>query len=227
MFGIIFKLFLSVKENALSECGYRRLMSKKFEEYIDEDLVLNTDDKTLPKSLLNDFVVLYIWAMHDPMEFTRDKLRKLNQLINKIITMWVDEDNRLRDVILLKQIYCLRLAFNKTEIHDQIIQHKLELDSLGDFDFNKMFNNVQNPKSRSNSNGNNIAGNINNNNNNPENNTYSERIRLKKLQHLAKDTASKISVPDVISLDELNNAKLKKSKSFLKLNWNRISVFFI
>ena len=75
-----------------------------------------------------------------------------------------------------------------------------------------MFNNVQNPKSRSNSNGNNIAGNINNNNNNPENNTYSERIRLKKLQHLAKDTASKISVPDVISLDELNNAKLKKSK---------------
>ena len=87
MFGIIFKLFLSVKENALSECGYRRLMSKKFEEYIDEDLVLNTDDKTLPKSLLNDFVVLYIWAMHDPMEFTRDKLRKLNQLINKIITM--------------------------------------------------------------------------------------------------------------------------------------------
>jgi hypothetical protein len=50
----------------LIECGYKRLFSVKLEEFID-DLVENNEDKGLPKSLLNDFVSLYVWAMHDPM----------------------------------------------------------------------------------------------------------------------------------------------------------------
>lgn len=73
-------------ENALAECGYIRGMSKKFEDFINED-IMQTDDKALPKTLLNDFVDLFLWAMHDPMDFNLEKLRKLNQLINKIITM--------------------------------------------------------------------------------------------------------------------------------------------
>jgi hypothetical protein len=75
-------------ENALAECGYVRKMdeNKKFEDFILED-IMQIDDKALPKTLLNDFGDLFLWAMHDPMDFNLEKLRKLNQLINKIITM--------------------------------------------------------------------------------------------------------------------------------------------
>lgn len=48
------------------ECGYRRSVNIKLEDFID-DLVTTTEDKSLPKSLLNDFVNFYVWAMHDPM----------------------------------------------------------------------------------------------------------------------------------------------------------------
>ena len=74
-------------EYALAECGYLRNMSKKLEDYITDIIDPSCDDKALPKTLLNDFVDLYLWAMHDPVAFTKEKLRKLSQLINKIITM--------------------------------------------------------------------------------------------------------------------------------------------
>lgn len=175
-------------ENALAECGYFRGMSKKLEDYINDDILdPSCDDKALPKTLLNDFVDLYLWAMHDPIPFNREKLRKLNQLINKIITI---------------------LAFNKTDKHDQIIKHKLDLDTTGDFDFNLLFSNKNQNPSRSYSNINNtnvtLAG---------DNLNIFEKKKLSRLQNKT-GTSNQQHMPEVISMEDLNkdNGKLRKQK---------------
>ena len=93
-------------ENALSECGYRRPNSERFEEYLES--LIEHEDAILPKHLLRQFHKLYISALFDPLvneiqhifkfdlnfksnviflskPFTIEKLRDLNRTINKII----------------------------------------------------------------------------------------------------------------------------------------------
>ncbi len=176
-------------ENALAECGYYRNMSKKLEDYINDDILdPSCDDNSLPKTLLNDFVDIYLWAMHDPTAFTRDTLRKLTQLINKIITI---------------------LAFNKTEKHDQIIQHKLDLDHLGDLDFTDYFAaKSKSSSSRSYSNLNVIVG-----TQNIENLSLIERRKLTRLIQAKGSSSTGKAQVEAISMDELKeNGKAKKSK---------------
>lgn len=54
-----------IKEYALIEFGYRRPMSMKFEEFVDN--LLKIEDDTLPKEMLREFSRFYLWAMLDPM----------------------------------------------------------------------------------------------------------------------------------------------------------------
>jgi hypothetical protein len=49
------------------ECDYKRPMSIKFEDFIEELVENYKEDKVLPKGLLNNFVNEYVRAMHDPM----------------------------------------------------------------------------------------------------------------------------------------------------------------
>lgn len=174
-------------ENALAECGYIRGMSKKLEDYITDDLIHpDCDDKALPKTLLTDFVDLYITAMQDPMSFPNEKLRKLNQLINKIITI---------------------LAFNKTEKHDQIIQHKLDLDYHGDFDFNRYFATQNQDSFRS-------YSNLNNNLNLMSSGTnIFEKRKLSRLRKNNSTPNDNVVKHEVIQLEEIKeNSKSKKAK---------------
>ncbi len=176
-------------EKALAECGYYRNMSKKLEDYINDAILdPSCDDNSLPKTLLNDFVDLYLWAMHDPTAFTKDTLRKLTQLINKIITI---------------------LAFNKTEKHDQIIQHKLDLDQLGDLDFADFFAaKSKSSSSRSYSNLNTVVG-----NQNLENLSLIEKKKLSRLIQAKGSSNTEKPHIESISMEELKeNGKAKKSK---------------
>ncbi|CAF0764551.1 unnamed protein product [Brachionus calyciflorus] len=108
-------------ENALFECGYRRPLSTKFEDFI-ETLVNLNDDFILEKNSLQEFNKLFIWAMMDPMKFDNEQLRSLNKLINSMID---------------------RLAMKKHLLKDKILQHKLDLDEQGNCDFNKKFKIIQ------------------------------------------------------------------------------------
>lgn len=101
-------------EYALIEFGYRRPMSMKFEEFVDN--LLKIEDDTLPKEMLREFSRFYLWAMLDPMKFDNVELRKLNRLINRIIE---------------------NLASKKKPQQEQILQHKLDLNENGDYDFSK------------------------------------------------------------------------------------------
>lgn len=172
-------------ENALAECGYIRAMSKKFENFINDDLInQECDDKALPKTLLNDFVDLYLWAMHDPMPFDCKRLRKLNQLINKIITI---------------------LAFNKTEKHDQIIQHKLDLDPLGDVNFHQIFAAQSQKSARSYSN---LTSNMNS-----ENLNIFEKRKLSRMHKNNSNNTDNQAVGEngheTINLEEFKDIKKK------------------
>lgn len=107
-------------EYALCDYGYRRPYSRKLEDFL--ILLVNHTDENLPKDLLKSYHDYYLWAMLDPMVFDLEHLRKHNFLINSIIE---------------------RLAFTKkanlTE-YNKILQHKLELNALGDIDFKNQEN---------------------------------------------------------------------------------------
>ncbi|RNA17412.1 hypothetical protein BpHYR1_026740 [Brachionus plicatilis] len=108
-------------ENALFECGYRRQLATKFEDFIEYLINLN-DDFVLDRNSLQEFNKLFVWAMLDPMKFDNEELRKMNKLINIIIE---------------------RLTLKKPLIKDKILQHKLDLDDDGDCDLNKKFKIIQ------------------------------------------------------------------------------------
>lgn len=95
------KIIFFQKENALFECGYRRQLATKFEDFIEYLINLN-DDFVLDKNSLQEFNKLFVWAMLDPMvgkifhlalklilknskKFDNDQLRKMNKLINSFI----------------------------------------------------------------------------------------------------------------------------------------------
>jgi hypothetical protein len=101
--------------------------------------------------------------------------------------------------------FSFRLAFNKTEKHDQIIQHKLNIDPLGDLDFKHFFETRNNTSARSYHNLDNL--NI---------------FEKKKLSRLMKNSDSSGQVSnsqqaEMISLEEISknkdvNGKPKKPK---------------
>jgi hypothetical protein len=72
-------------EYALNECGYKRHLGDRFEEFIEQLFEIN--DKSLPKDMLDQFYKLYVWCMIDPADFTIVQLRQMNRLINQIITL--------------------------------------------------------------------------------------------------------------------------------------------
>ena len=73
---------LLYKENALYDCGYRREIGTKFEDFLND---LLKSDNNLPKNLLKQFVSYYKWVLIDPKVFEVNDLRNINALINKII----------------------------------------------------------------------------------------------------------------------------------------------